>query len=49
MQLSSFKCKTLEEFAAQYKRYPFDEFDNYYYAQPEDASVYKLAEKALLG
>lgn len=47
--LSSFKCKTLEQVTDQYKRYPFDDFDNFYYSQPEDASVLKLSERYLLG
>lgn len=47
--LSSFKCRSLEEFSAQYKRYPFDDFDNFYYEQNEVCSVLSLSEKYLLG
>ena len=29
--LSSFDCDTIEDFQSQYKRYPFDEYDNAFY------------------
>ena len=45
--LSSFKSATLEEFSAQYKRYPFDDFDKVYYSQPEESSVSYLVKKYL--
>ena len=32
--MSSFSFRTAEDFVAQYKRYPYDDFDNAYYALP---------------
>ena len=32
--MSSFSFRTAEDFIAQYKRYPYDDFDNAYYALP---------------
>ena len=43
--LSSFRSTTLEEFSAQYKRYPFDDFDQVYYSQSQESSVSYLTKK----
>ena len=43
--LSSFDSRTLEQFSAQYTRYPFDDFDNFYYKVPKESAVIELVEK----
>lgn len=40
--LSSFRCETVEAFQAQYKRYPFDEYDHVFY-ELEPLQTYLIA------
>jgi len=44
-ELSSFESESAEEFLEKYEQYPFEEFDDFYYALPAESTVSRLLEK----